>query len=848
MRWGHPVSAYILTAAETRLADATENADEIDFQSIGPDGRPLTVVRAETLRRMLLGLPVVSDGMERVINLRGPGIRVVKAFIDGKLELDNACAIGGDPLPRLSLIECFIPETISLRAAKMRRLCLKNSRISYLRANDTVIGTQLDLEGVKSSGTAEGAQGLPLCRIALRGAQIEDGIEAREAVLVGPIRRDDYVVFNARSHYALDLAGARIGGDLRLFPTFQAYGGVNMAGIEVSGSVQLHGAQITKEEVHGIDLEGAHVEGHVDLCCRIMPGGDIERAMVRGDVHLSHARIDDGIKLNGALIDGQIMAQYLKVGSDIDASGMAGKVSGKRHNQNFECTGGVKLTGARLEGNLDICGARIADGLLASTSTIGGDLIGHVCGDTASGVVHALSIGGTLQLEGSHIAGNLDLTGAQLAGNLEAKGLNVGGFCHMRSDHDGAHIFHCRGQIEINNAQIGLGLHMSGAMIEKECYAQNIQSGGHVLMGAADRFDVEPRVPFTARGRVSLAGAEIRGDLNLQGAYLFHGIRCRGTQIKSAMLIELMKVPQVAGKQASIDLTNASTNVLLDGPGDGRNYADFILDLEGFEYGRFGLTVDSESALHKDGEHRSQRLADKAWQHRDQWLKRQGKEVYKADTYNTLYRVLKDNGHSTEATSVLREKLKFERKSMNWGINKLLMTWYGWLFGFGLTPWQAILTFSLLYLAVFAGVHYANFQPKPVSPSTPLLQRLETTPVSTAAAYLQPGLRANVLVVQPITPAHVRRIGADTEDYVVIDNGSGQHEIACGERLKPMLYTLDLILPAVDLHQIDRCDLSDRAGWSWSILKALATLLGWTITSLTILTLSGILRRQSEPN
>ena len=63
-----------------------------------------------------------------------------------------------------------------------------------------------------------------------------------------------------------------------------------------------------------------------------------------------------------------------------------------------------------------------------------------------------------------------------------------------------------------------------------------------------------------------------------------------------------------------------------------------------------------------------------------------------------------------------------------------------------------------------------------------------------------------------------------------------------------MLYTLDLIVPAVDLHQVDRCDLSDRGGPLWSILKALATLIGWIVTSLTVLTLSGILRRQIEPN
>jgi hypothetical protein len=70
-------------------------------------------------------------------------------------------------------------------------------------------------------------------------------------------------------------------------------------------------------------------------------------------------------------------------------------------------------------------------------------------------------------------------------------------------------------------------------------------------------------------------------------------------------------------------------------------------------------------------------------------------------------------------------------------------------------------------------------------------------------------------------------------------------EIACGKRINPFLYALDMAIPALELHQQDQCSFASNAIW-WLLFKVTYVILGWIITAMTILTCSGILRRQRE--
>ena len=70
-------------------------------------------------------------------------------------------------------------------------------------------------------------------------------------------------------------------------------------------------------------------------------------------------------------------------------------------------------------------------------------------------------------------------------------------------------------------------------------------------------------------------------------------------------------------------------------------------------------------------------------------------------------------------------------------------------------------------------------------------------------------------------------------------------ELPCGDAINPFLYAVDEFIPVLDLRQESRCSVASTApGWQFASLAY--AILGWIVTSLTILTLTGILRRYEE--
>lgn len=75
----------------------------------------------------------------------------------------------------------------------------------------------------------------------------------------------------------------------------------------------------------------------------------------------------------------------------------------------------------------------------------------------------------------------------------------------------------------------------------------------------------------------------------------------------------------------------------------------------------------------------------------------------------------------------------------------------------------------------------------------------------------------------------------------------------CNLNVSSLLYALDVFLPLIDLDQERRCSVRDalpdsdhdRYFW-WRFFKVLYELLGWVVTSLVILTITGVLRRDLE--
>jgi hypothetical protein len=67
----------------------------------------------------------------------------------------------------------------------------------------------------------------------------------------------------------------------------------------------------------------------------------------------------------------------------------------------------------------------------------------------------------------------------------------------------------------------------------------------------------------------------------------------------------------------------------------------------------------------------------------------------------------------------------------------------------------------------------------------------------------------------------------------------------CGKKIRSLLYALDVFIPVLDLRQQNACSIAEPYTL-WRYAQAAYALLGWIVTPLTILTLSGILRRHLE--
>ncbi|WP_299864233.1 hypothetical protein [uncultured Hoeflea sp.] len=67
----------------------------------------------------------------------------------------------------------------------------------------------------------------------------------------------------------------------------------------------------------------------------------------------------------------------------------------------------------------------------------------------------------------------------------------------------------------------------------------------------------------------------------------------------------------------------------------------------------------------------------------------------------------------------------------------------------------------------------------------------------------------------------------------------------CGDQINVPLYAVDTFVPLIDLKQEMRCR-PDPKFWYWQMAKSVYTALGWIVTSMLILAVSGLIRRRSE--
>jgi hypothetical protein len=210
--------------------------------------------------------------------------------------------------------------------------------------------------------------------------------------------------------------------------------------------------------------------------------------------------------------------------------------------------------------------------------------------------------------------------------------------------------------------------------------------------------------------------------------------------------------------------------------------------------------------LHAHRAHVRQRLA---------WVQRQqrGDSEFHPQPYRHLAKVLRAQGHYHAAREVaIVEQWMTPTANL---ITRMLRGVWGLCFGFGLSPVRATFTLGLLLAIGTAGVWWAwkHDQVLVINYSYAM------TEVSDAPVFQRPR--------QDDATASAPPCGKDD--------------------IQPLFYALDMMIPVMALHQLDKCWVDTRPGTTfWRVCWSVFSFIGKLVTSLALLTYSGVLKPKEE--
>jgi hypothetical protein len=330
------------------------------------------------------------------------------------------------------------------------------------------------------------------------------------------------------------LAGARIGGVLSLRHAqldngdgvvldgdrldvhlemdcshLQATGRVKLLGAQIGGQLSLAGARLSNQNATALSASGLQVSG--DMFCEAVDGNPFEAI---GELRLLGAHITGVLSFDGARLSNQNATALAADGLQVDGDMLCQAVDGQR----FEAAGELRLPGAHVGGQLSFRGARLtnesgpaltADGLRVDR--------GMVCWPVDGQPFEAT---GELRLSSAQIGGRLNLEGARLTNErgpaLSADGVRIAQ--EMLCCAVGGKPFAAIGELQLAGAQIGGQLNFQGARLSNP---SGPALGADGLRVSEDMFcQAVDGQPFEAIGELRIPGAQIGGQLSFEGARL----------------------------------------------------------------------------------------------------------------------------------------------------------------------------------------------------------------------------------------------------------------------------------------------------------------------------------------
>ncbi|WP_336213880.1 hypothetical protein [Nonomuraea sp. LPB2021202275-12-8] len=580
----------------------------------------------------------------------------------------------------------------------------------------------------------------------------------------------------------------RVGGTIRLLHGFEARGGMRLLGIQVGGSLDLTGARLTRPDRGlALDLGDAQIGGSFFL----IDDQTGRRPLLGGRLDLGHARIS---------------GQFLIRNADFEPTG---SVTGVGYSSLRSAGTAVSAPGLYVGGDLSVEGeCRIGGGVdlsMGSFSTIqvrrgsrfavgGGRALDLTNAELRSSLLfeEGVTVQGTLRLAGAHLKGDLMLRKTRWSdpedGSLvAAQGVVVDSAVNLRD------VETTGGRLRFRSATIGGILDASGARLRNPggdaLSLQRVVVRGSVLLGDG----------FTADGRVSLNRCVVEGRLDCEGGTFADGLEAVSATARGGMDLRWARVPDW------VDLTGAITTVLTDDPaGWPRRSA-----IAGLTYDRFDGSWD--------------------WRARRDWLR--AMVPFDAGPYEQVARVFRQHGHPGEAERLLIEQRRHARRQRPPGgrsprrfLRDTQDLLYGLTVGYGYRPGRTLWLLGALLALVgvmmmMPGVQQTLRATDPRGNVYAVDGRLVTVDGTS-----RPADATATAARQPTRPGPC---------------GDGQ--VRCFD---PVFYTVDTVIPLISLGQRATwyAETRTRAGTLTSTLLNIASMLGWLLSTVVVLSFARLAR------
>ena len=435
---------------------------------------------------------------------------------------------------------------------------------------------------------------------------------------------------------------------------------------------------------------------------------------------------------------------------------------------------------------------------------------------------------GTVGEAGPHggLWGTLRLTGATIRGTLNLVGLDVGapdGRSCIAGQ--GATV---DGDVELHGlSAVGGKLNFRAATVGGEFDARaatrhHPDGLALTLQQATVRGSVRLVDEFRSTRRVRLNRVTVDGRLDCTGATLIcprpttenrRGIALEAysATVRGGMHLAWARV------EPEVNLTGALTSTLADDLG---NWPERYT-LTGFTYERFAAVRSDRSALAWDGAARRG------------WLRRQ--QEFDAGAYEQAARVFRQHGYQREAEDLLIAQRRDAARAVarhpgtsrfGSALHHARSALFGWTVGYGYRPGRVLWMLAVLLVAVTVTV---------------LLPDAQATFRATDPAgnvYATTGRLVTVAAPDGVTNAESFAVPAARAPA---SDPCGDGQVRC---FNPVFYAVDTVIPLVTLGQRNAWYPNRAAPWGAAVdtWLNLATLLGWALSSIFLLSFTRLAR------